>query len=110
MIEVDNKQKFVLQVSRAIFQTMPLIKDDAVQADDSQSQALDHANEIELTEDFLFFKQNLNVKKPMLLPLELQIQLKREKEKMEAAIAEAKARELEELENQFMQIDKSVDF
>ena len=99
----------MLQVSRAIFQTMPSIKDDAVQADDS-TQALDHANEIELTEDFLFFKQNLNVKKPMLLPLELQIQLKREKEKMEAAIAEAKARELEELENQFMQIDKSVDF
>lgn len=100
----------MLQVSRAIFQTMPLIKDDAVQVDDSQTQALDQTNEIELNEDFLYFKQNLNVKKPMLLPLELQIQLKREKEKMEAAIAEAKARELEELENQLMQIDGLANF
>lgn len=71
VIEVDNKQKFVLQVSRTIFQTMPSLKDDAGQADDSQAQTQEQQNEIELSEDFLHFKSNLNVKKPLLLPLEL---------------------------------------
>ena len=43
--------------------------------------------EIEQTDDFKYFQQNLSVKKPMLLPLELQIQLKREREKQETAAA-----------------------
>lgn len=66
VIEVDNKQKFVLQVSRAIYQTMPSIKDE-------QTIVESAVTEIEQTDDFLNFKANLNSKKPLLLPLELQI-------------------------------------
>jgi len=47
----------------------------------------------------------LNIKKPILLPLELQVQLKKEKEQLEAAAAEARLKELEELENKLMQLE-----
>ena len=78
-------------MSRAIFQAMPQTQDDLLPSGD--------IIDLEQSEDFLFFKNNLNVKKPLLLPLELQIALKREKEKQDLAAAEAKLRELEELES-----------
>lgn len=43
--------------------------------------------------------QNLNKKKPALLPLELQIQIKREKRQQEMVAAEIKAKEMEVLAN-----------
>lgn len=37
IIEIDNKQKFVLQVIRATFQTMPSIREDETKVEDEQA-------------------------------------------------------------------------
>jgi hypothetical protein len=46
VIEVDHKQKFVLQVSRAIYQTMPSMKDEP-QASPEQSSIQATENDLE---------------------------------------------------------------
>ena len=73
IVEVDQKRKYTLEVSRAWYQPMPSI----IESGDSEAASkLRHESEkvkIEQLDDFEKFKQTLAVKKPTLLPLEVQI-------------------------------------
>ena len=93
VVEVDNKRKYCLEVSRAWYQPMPtLLKNKKkakveeprqVQIDTSSGGAAkdDELQVLEQLDDFKAFKKNQSVNKPALLPLEMQIEIQREKER-----------------------------
>ena len=92
VVEVDQKRKYSLEVTRALFQAMPTYKKEDQEETKGQANATSESK-IEELPDYLHFQKNLGVKKPNLLPLEVQLEIEREREEAEAA-AEATALQL----------------
>jgi len=70
---IDQKRKYILKVSHAIHQGMPIENRPSIEPK--------LETRLEDTDDFLFFTRNvLNAEKQNLLPLELQISIKRDQE------------------------------
>ena len=67
VVEVDQKKKYSLEVTRAIYQAMP--SHDS--RDEPEPKLIQTSNPLEELDDFKHFKQMLGVKKDLLLPLEL---------------------------------------
>ena len=91
VVEVDQKRKYSLEVTRALYQPMPsLLKNSESKGGSKLKQAKNMidttecgASALESLPDFQHFKRNLGSKKPSLLPLEVQVQLERERKAAE---------------------------
>ena len=73
VVEVDQKRKYVLQVTRALYQTMPVYKDEIL-TPEPKSQLVPKElskHEMELTDDFKFFMANIGKPVELLQPLEM---------------------------------------
>lgn len=73
VVEVDHKRKYVLQVTKAIFQDMPVLSSLTTESESLEGTVTE-------TDDFKEFVASLGKAKEQLLPLELQLQKKREQE------------------------------